>query len=157
MNFTTTEERAVKRRSLAIVGFAERLESIARPENMGRAVKQSRLTVAEFAERLDNVARSQNKIIASLMDNSGDKKICKESSTTTDIFFSKAAARKAPDKILELLELHPEWGTQRLANSLADQGIILSRQSIHKILVKFNLNLPAKRKAWWANQKGINP
>ena len=123
---------------------------------MGRAVKQSRLTVAEFAERLDNVARSQNKIMASLMDNSGDKRICKESLTTTEIFVSKAAARKAPDKILALLELHPEWGTQRLAKSLADQGIILSRQSIHKILVKFNLNLPSMRKAWQATQRETN-
>lgn len=157
MNFLTTEERAVKRRSLAIVGFAERLESVARPQNMERAFKQNRLTVAELAERLDNVARSRNKVMASLMDNSGDKKICKESFTTTDIIFSKAAAREAPDKVLALLELHPEWGTQRLAKSLADQGIILSRQSIHKILVKFNLNLPAMRKKWWATQKEINP
>jgi hypothetical protein len=157
MNFLTTEERAVKRRSLANVSFTERLESVARSQNKGCAVKQDRLTIAEFSERLENVARSQNKVMASLMDDSGVKENCKESSKATNMYFSKAAACVAPDKILALLKQYPEWGTKRLAKSLAEQGVFLSRQSIHKILVKYNLNLPSMRKAWWANQKEINP
>lgn len=124
----------------------------------GTAVKPRRLTMAELSEILDSVAAKQ-KI----------KTVCKvvplvETKTHQEIYqpkpkkyVSKAVAMGAPEKILALVMLNPEQGTLRLKKSLADQGISLSRQSIHKILCKYNLNLPAMRKTWQATQKETNP
>ncbi|WP_205743268.1 helix-turn-helix domain-containing protein [Geobacter sp. FeAm09] len=52
------------------------------------------------------------------------------------------------EKILALVETHPEWGTQRLRNALEYQHVSLSRQSVYKILKKYNLNIPSMRKQW---------
>lgn len=76
--------------------------------------------------------------------------------TKTRKHFSKTAALGATEKILALVAQYPEWGTKKLADFLADQGISLNRQSIHKILIKYNLNHPAMRKAWQDTQKETN-
>lgn len=125
------------------------------PGNVG---KRRRLTMAELAEILDGVAeRLKSKTARPLAlhaEQGAPEEICQAKPKK---YFSKAAALGAPEKILALVALNPERGTQRLKKSLADQGISLSRQSIHKILLKYNLNRPAMRKAWQATQKETNP
>ena len=122
----------------------------------GTVVKRRRLTMAELAEILDGVAeRLKSKTarpLAPLAEQGAV--ICKAKPKKC---FSKAATLGAPEIILSLVALNPEWGTQRLKKSLADQGVSLSRQSIHKILLKHKLNKPAMRKAWQATQKETNP
>lgn len=120
--------------------------------------KRRRLTMAELAEILDGVAeRLKSKTarpLASLAEQGAPEEICQAKPKK---FFSKAAALGAREKILALVVINPDWGTQRLKKSLADQGVSLSRQSIHKILLKHNLNQPAMRKAWQATQKEMKP
>ncbi len=124
----------------------------------GTVVKRRRLTMEEFAEILDGVAEKlKSKTVLPLDPFT-------EQSATEEIYqakpkkyFSKAAALGTPEKILALVASDPGWGTKKLANALADQGISLSRQSIYKILRKHNLNLPGMRKAWQAAQKETNP
>lgn len=134
MNSSTTEERAVKRR---------------------------RLTVAELTEILDSVAANRKHItvkpLAPLECETGNNKRRDEFISKPKKRFSKVKALGAVEKILALVDMNPEWGTQRLAKSLADQGISTSRQYIHTILIKYNLNQPAMRKAWKANQKEMKP
>ena len=124
----------------------------------GNIEKRRRLTMAELAEILDGVAeRLKSKTARPLAlhaEQGSPKEICQAKPKKC---FSKAATLGAPEKILSLVALNPEWGTQRLKKSLADQGVSLSRQSIHKILLKHKLNKPAMRKAWQATQKETNP
>lgn len=126
------------------------------PGNVG---KRRRLTIAELSEILDGVAeRLKRKAVchppAPHAEQRAPEKIYQAKPKKC---FSKAAKLGAPEKILSLVALNPEWGTQRLKKSLADQGVSLSRQSIHKILLKHNLNRPAMRKAWQATRKETNP
>jgi len=126
--------------------------------NPGTVEKRRQITIAEFAEILDRVAEKLKsktvRPLAQLPDQRAPEEICQAKPKK---YFSKAAALGAPEKILALVALNPERGTQRLKKSLAEQGISLSRQSIHKILLKHNLNCPAMRKAWQATQKETNP
>ncbi len=125
------------------------------PGNVG---KPRRLTIAEFAEILDGVAEKlKSKTVRSLAPLAEQRAAEKIYQAKPKKYFSKAAALGAPEKILALVAFNPKWGTQRLATSLSEQGISLSRQSIHKILLKYNLNRPAMRKAWQARQKETNP
>jgi len=124
----------------------------------GNVGKRRRLTMAELAEILDGVAeRLKSKTARPLAlhaEQGAPEEICQAKPKKC---ISKAAKLGAPEKILSLVALNPEWGTQRLKKSLADQGVSLSRQSIHKILLKHKLNKPAMRKAWQATQKETNP
>ncbi|MDA8428272.1 MAG: hypothetical protein M0T70_03350 [Geobacteraceae bacterium] len=124
----------------------------------GTVVKRRRLTMAEFAEILDGVAEKLKsktvRPLAPLAEQSATEEIYQAKPKK---YISKIALLGAPEKILALVALNPERGTQRLKKSLAEQGISLSRQSIHKILLKHNLNRPAMRKAWQATQKETNP
>ncbi|HML79034.1 hypothetical protein [Geobacter sulfurreducens] len=124
----------------------------------GTVVKRRRLTMAEFAAILDSVAEKLKsktvRPLAPLPELRAPEEIYQEKPKK---YFSKAAAFGASEKILALVALNPERGTQRLKKSLAEQGISLSRQSIHKILLKHNLNRPAMRKTWQARQKETNP
>ena len=124
----------------------------------GTVVKRRRLTMEEFAEILDGVAEKLKSKTVLPLDP------LTEQSATEEIYqakpkkyISKIAVLGASEKILSLVALYPEWGTKKLANSLSEQGISLSRQSIHKILLKHNLNRLAMRKAWQATQKEMNP
>ena len=124
----------------------------------GSVVKRRRLTVEEFAEILDGVAEKlKSKTVRPFVPlaEQGAQEVVYQAKPKK--YFSKAAAFGAPEKILALVALNSEWGTQRLKKSLAEQGISLSRQSIHKILLKHNLNRPAMRKAWQARQKETSP
>ena len=125
----------------------------------GTVEKRRRLTMAELSEILDSVsAKRKDETALSPVAPLVEKKTHQEiHRAKPKKYVSKAAALGAPEKILALVALNPEWGTQRLAKSLSDQGISLSRQSIHKILLKHNLNRPAMRKAWQAMQKETNP
>lgn len=125
----------------------------------GTVVKRRRLTLAELSKILDSVAaKRKDERLLSPVAPFVEKKIRQEIyQAKPKKYFSKAAAFGAPEKILALVALNPELGTQRLKKSLAEQGISLSRQSIHKILLKHNLNRPAMRKAWQARQKETNP
>lgn len=124
----------------------------------GTVVKRRRLTMAELSEILDSVAAKRKTItvcpITPLVETRVRQEIYQPKPKK---YFSKAAALGVPEKILVLVASDPGWGTKKLANALADQGISLSRQSIHKILRKHNLNLPGMRKAWQAAQKETNP
>lgn len=77
--------------------------------------------------------------------------------TKTRKHFSKTAALGATEKILANVlanvAQYPEWGTKKLADSLDLQGVSLSRQAIHTILVRHNLNRALLRKAWRYNLK----
>lgn len=124
----------------------------------GTVGKRRRLTVAEFAAILDSVAeKMKSKTVRPLVQFAEQRAPEVIYQAKPKKYFSKAAAFGAPEKILALVALNPERGTQRLKKSLAEQGISLSRQSIHKILLKHNLNRPAMRKAWQATQKETNP
>ena len=124
----------------------------------GTVEKRRRLTMAEFAEILDGVAEKlKSKTVRSLVPLAEERAAERIYQAKPKKYFSKAAAFGAPEKILALVALNPERGTQRLKKSLAEQGISLSRQSIHKILLEHNLNRPAMRKAWQARQKEANP
>lgn len=123
----------------------------------GAVSKRRRLTMSELREILDKVTATRKNITecfaAPIAETRTRKKICRAKPRK---YFSKAAEVGAPEKILALVAMNPEWGTLRLKKSLADQGVSLSRQSIHKILLKHNLNLPVMRKAWQATQKETN-
>jgi hypothetical protein len=121
-------------------------------------VKPRRLTIAELSEILDSVAAKQKiKTVCPVVPLVETKTHYEIYQSKPKKYISKAVALGAPEKILALVALYPGWGTKKLANALADQGVSLSRQSIHKILCKHNLNLPAMRKAWQATQKETNP
>lgn len=123
----------------------------------GTVVKPRRLTMAELSEILDSVAAKRRSVMVCPVDPFVETRIqLKNYEPKPKKYFSKTAALGAPEKILALVASDPGWGTKKLANALADQGISLSRQSIHKILCKHNLNLPGMRKAWQAAQKETN-
>lgn len=113
--------------------------------------------MAEFAEILDGVAEKLKsktvRPLAQLPEQSATEKIYQAKPKK---YISKIALLGAQEKILSLVALYPEWGTKKLANSLSEQGISLSRQSIHKVLLKHNLNRPAMRKAWQAKERCEN-
>jgi hypothetical protein len=124
----------------------------------GTVGKRRRLTMAEFAAILDGVAEKLKsktvRPLATLPEQSATEKIYQAKPKK---YISKIAVLGTQEKILSLVALYPAWGTKKLANSLADQGISLSRQSVHKILLKYNLNRLAMRKAWQVRQKETNP
>lgn len=124
----------------------------------GTVVKRRRLTMTEFAAILDSVAEKLKSKTVRPLASLADQSAIEESYVAKPKkYVSKTAVFGAPENILSLVALNPEHGTQRLKKLLAEQGIFLSRQSIHKILLKHNLNRSAMRKAWQATQKETNP
>ncbi|MBI5655628.1 MAG: helix-turn-helix domain-containing protein [Geobacter sp.] len=114
--------------------------------------------MAEFSEILDSVAaKLKNKTecpAAPLVEKKARQEVYQAKPKN---YVSKTAALGATEKILTLVKQCPEWGTKKIADALRLQEVSLSRQSIHKILLKYNLNRPAMRKAWQATQKEMNP
>lgn len=104
-----------------------------------------RLTIAEFAEILGSVVVPPKKAEIRSSFHSKSKPLMAAKARN---FISKAVALGVPEKILALVARCPEWGTKKLADSLRREGISLSRQSIHKFLVKNNLNRLSLRKSW---------
>ena len=124
----------------------------------GNVVKRRRLTMAELAEILDGVAEKLKSRTVLPFAPLTEQRVPEEiNQIKPKKYFSKAAALGAPEKILSLVALNPEWGPQRLAKSLADQGISLSCQSIYRILRKYKLNHLTMRKAWQTTQKEMYP
>lgn len=114
--------------------------------------------MAEFSEILESVAaKRRNKSecpTAPLLEKKAHQEVYQAKPKN---YVSKIAALGAAEKILTLVKQYPEWGTKKIADALRLQEVSLSRQSIHKILLKYNLNRPAMRKAWQATQKEMNP
>ncbi len=119
-----------------------------------RSIVVRRLTMAELAEILDSVGKPSGKEGVSRFDLLESKGPL---TTRTREHFSKTAALGATEKILALVAQYPECGTKKLADSLVLQGVSLSRQAIHTILVKHNLNRASMRKTWSKNQKEPKP
>ncbi len=124
----------------------------------GAVVKRRRLTMAEFSEILDSVAAERRNKAECPAAPLVEEKVCQEVyQAKPKNYVSKAAALGAAEKILTLVKQCPEWGTKKIADALRLQEVSLSRQSIHKILLKYSLNRPAMRKVWQARQKEMNP
>ena len=93
----------------------------------GTAVKRRRLTSAELARIFTRVKKQH------------------------DLFSDLLPIHS--EKILALVENHPNYGTKRLSDSLLLEGISLSPHSIYKFLVKHNLNCCSLRASWKNKQK----
>ena len=119
-------------------------------KNDERSLVVRRLTMAELSEILDGVGKPSGKEGVSRFDLLESKVSL---TTRTRKRFSKTAALGATEKILALVAKYPEWGTKKLAESLNLQGVSLSRQAIHTILARNNLNRSSMRKTWSNNQK----
>ena len=57
----------------------------------------------------------------------------------------RQTAREVEDKVVAMRQRYPDWGARKLRIMLQDEGVRLTRSTIHRILVRHDLLHPADR------------
>jgi len=57
----------------------------------------------------------------------------------------RRTAAEMEDKVVELRRRYPDWGARKLGMLLQDEGVALTRSTIHRILLRHDLLQPGDR------------